>query len=51
MVTMGARLFMTSSRLKSTDSISSLPASILEKSKMSLMTPSRELADILILPK
>ena len=34
---------MTSSRLKSVDSMSSLPASILEKSRMSLMMPSSEL--------
>ena len=35
------RLSMTSSRLKSMCSMDSLPASILEKSRMSLMMPSR----------
>ena len=44
-----ARLSSTSSRLKGTASISSLPASILEKSRMSLMIPSSEVPAVWIL--
>ena len=48
-VTSVARFSMTLSRLKGIDSMASLPASIFEKSRMSLMMPSSEVAERWIL--